>query len=225
MSLTLPAAAAAFAAIAMTGTANWAPRIQSGSAGLPDPGARIELVGGDAVGTPPVFVPPRLSPRVKTDQVNPDTTAAIVAALNESTRFCSGLTGDRKAFVVDCIAERMHDVSRRMERNAGYEDVRAVLENTSRQLEQLARANKSRTTETTRFRSRAPDGRVTGTQRRLVPVADDKLDDVMARAVSVIGQAETQLLRSSESSAERAAQFQRIAAAIGSNKVLLRSTT
>lgn len=222
MYLTFPAAV--LAALALTGAASWAPQIQSGAIGQPDPDARIELVGGDAVGTPPVFVP-RLSPRVKSIEVNPDTTQAIVTALNDATRFCGGLTGSRKVYVVDCLSERLHDVSRRMEKNAGYEDVRAVLYNTSRRLERLARANKSRTLETTRFRTREPDGRVTGTQRRLVPVADDKLDDVMARAVTVIEEAETQLLRSSESSAERAAQFQRIAAAIGSNKVLLRSTT
>jgi hypothetical protein len=57
----------------------------------------------------------------------------------------------------------------------------------------------------------------------LIPVDDAKLDIAVAQALEVIGAAETVLLRSAEGSDDRALQFQQIASAIGSNKVLLRS--
>ncbi len=45
----------------------------------------------------------------------------------------------------------------------------------------------------------------------------------MAEAVKVIAEAETQLLRATENSDRRASHYRRIAVALGSTKVLLRS--
>jgi len=49
------------------------------------------------------------------------------------------------------------------------------------------------------------------------------LSSAAAQALVVIENTETLLLRSPDTSVEQAAQFQQIAEAIGSNKVLLRS--
>lgn len=56
-----------------------------------------------------------------------------------------------------------------------------------------------------------------------VIAAPVRKDVALAQALAVIVEAETVLLRSAENPGERAAQFQRIASAVGSNKVLLRS--
>ncbi|TDE37489.1 hypothetical protein [Antarcticimicrobium sediminis] len=220
MSLSLPALSAA-AALVLT---CW------GAA--PDrPGAPLHLTGGDAVGSSPVFVPygagkssPSGSSRPTDETPSEATTAQVVATLQQATRYCSWLKRDGKGeFVVDCLAERLDDVNRRMAGTGGYEEVRAVLEQTTRDLHRIARDNRAAGQRATRFRTQDADGKVTRTNRALVPVDPARQQAAVAQALAVIAEAETRLLRSASDGTASGAQFQRIAAAVGSNKVLLRS--
>lgn len=170
----------------------------------------------------PSDMPFRLSPRQHCDAVNPHTTASIVQALEEAAGFCVGMAGEKRAYAVDCVAERLVDVNRRMSGTEGYEDLRSMLVTTARSLNRLARRHQSETQETTRFRNRAEDGRVTATQRRLVPVADAKREAVTAAATGVIDQGARWLLDSPGCTGAQAAQFQRIAEAFRAFKTLLR---
>ena len=226
MSVSLPAIAAT---VALTLGGWTAPR--------PDASGRLHLAGGDAVGSPPVFVPyaaPSPSRAAPPDPTPPGreppgetgaaTTAQVVASLQQAPRYCGWLRNDGKGeFVIDCLAERLENVNRRMSGLQGYGAVRGVLDDTARQLNDIARANRAAGQRPTRFRTTEADGTVTRTDRRLVPVDAARQEAAVAQALAVIEEAETRLLRSAESPAARGAQFQRIAAAMGSNKVLLRS--
>ncbi|TDK46856.1 hypothetical protein [Antarcticimicrobium luteum] len=226
MSLSLPALTAA-AALALTG---WtaAPDRPGGPGG---PGGPLHLTGGDAVGTSPVFVPygygkraPSGAARPKEKTPSASTTAQVVASLQQATRYCGWLKRDGKgAYVIDCLAERLDDVNRRMAGTSGYEEVRAVLDEATRDLNRIARANRATAQRPTRFRTQDADGTVTRTNRALVPVDPARQQAAVAQALAVISEAETRLLRSADDPAARSVQYQRIAAAVGSNKVLLRS--
>lgn len=148
-------------------------------------------------------------------------TASIVASLNASTSYCKQIEAGE--YVIDCLAERLEEVNRQIEGLEGYEEVSEVLAKTAGSLSQIAKQNRSETLLPAWYST--PGKTPVATERPLIPVDEDKLEDAMAQALSVIQDAETTLLlRSSEASASRATQYQRIANAIGSNKVLLRST-
>ncbi|MCA0872593.1 hypothetical protein LCL97_17300 [Seohaeicola saemankumensis] len=182
--------------------------------------------GGDSIGTVPTFIPPAAKPGGSstpgtTTPTPAQTTTAVVNTLNSATRYCAAIK--QTTYAIDCLAERLDNVNRRMAGVEGYEEVRAALNEASRGLNRIARENRSATEPPAIFEQRKSDGSKVRTSRPLVPVDAARLDSAVAQALAVIEDTETVLLRSAESSAERAAQFQRIAQAVGSNKVLLRS--
>lgn len=174
-------------------------------------------IGVERDGEPESAPPSR--PSSPSPAAEPATTATIVAALNSANGYC-GLV-EPGEYVIDCLAERLDDIRSQLEGQEEFDELRAVLETTSQKLNEIARQNRSATLAPARFSTQGQTP--VATTRRLVPVAADRLDTAVSQAIAVIEEAETLLLRSAEQSAERAIQFQRIAAAIGSNKVLLRS--
>ena len=159
-----------------------------------------------------------------TGTMNASTTSSVVASLNASTSYCSKIAANE--YMIDCLAERLEEVNRQIEGLDGYEEVSQVLAKTAESLNQIARDNRSTTLPPAYYSTpgASPNSASIATDRRLIAVDEKKLEDAMAQALNVIQDAETTLLlRSSEESADRAVQFQRIASAIGSNKVLLRS--
>ncbi|MFT7595323.1 MAG: hypothetical protein ACI8R4_002651 [Paracoccaceae bacterium] len=156
-----------------------------------------------------------------TATLSPTTTNSVVASLNESTSYCKQI--EAKEYVIDCLAERLEEVNRQIAGLEGYEEVSKVLAETADNLNQIAKENRSETLLPAWY-STEGDTPI-ATERPLIPVDEAKMEDAMAQALTVIRDAETTLLlRSSEESADRASQYQRIASAIGSNKVLLRSS-
>lgn len=176
--------------------------------------------GAASVGTTPVFIPPIVTaPPGVQPGLNATTTAAMVSSLNAATAFCSGLTATE--YVIDCLAERLETVSRQYAGVEGYDDARRAIADAAQQLNQIARDNRSSTKSRARFKSKTPGG--ASTTRRLTPVETATMASAVAEALIVIESTETLLLRSADTSVKRAAQFQQIAEAVGSNKVLLRS--
>lgn len=171
-------------------------------------------------GEPSTAAPTRKgSVAVAPTATTPATTKTVVASIQSATRYCKLVQPNE--YVIDCLAERLDDLSKQLQGQEGFEEVRAVLETTSNELNDIARQNRSDSLAPATFSTKGPSP--VRTSRRLVPVDDAKLDVAVSQALAVIGEAETLLLRSAEQSADRAIQFQQIAAAIGSNKVLLRS--
>jgi len=167
--------------------------------------------GGEDIGD-------RSGKRGRASTTPPATTASVVTSIEATSAFCSAIAG---AYTVDCLSERLGDLAEELEGQEGFEDAQAILEDTSRKLNQIARQNRSTTEGPARFSSQGQTP-VT-TTRRLVPVDEASRQEAASQALAVIAEAETLLLRSAEESGERAVQYQRIASALGSNKVLLRS--
>lgn len=150
----------------------------------------------------------------------PATNAALLRALNTATAYCKLV--QPKEYVIDCLAERLGEVSSKLQGYPEFKEVRAVLDMTSRKLNAIARQNRSATLAPASFSTKGQSP--IKTTRILVPVDSAKLESAMGQARVVIDEAQTILLRSAEQSTDRSIQFQRIAAAVGSSKVLLRST-
>lgn len=184
----------------------------------------ISLAGGEAVmPTSPFFTPtppPARRPAV------PDSGAAtnaqteeIVARIQSAKLFCFRIP--QREYWIDCLSERLDAVARSMPDQGDYAEARETIEDASQQLAALARQSASRSLPRARVRSSAPGG--PATTRPLVPVRTEALDDVGDAAAAILEEAETVLLRSAESSEQRRLHYERIAAAVGSEKVLLRS--
>ena len=161
----------------------------------------------------------QISTRLTAPTVAPATTASVVARINSATGYCQLI--QPSAYTVDCLSERLGELATLLEGQPEFAEVQIVLSTTSAKLHQIARNNGSGTRPAAKFS--APGRIPVTTTRHLIPVDDARLATAVLQAIDVIDQAQTLLLRSAETSGSRSVQFQRIATAIGSNKVLLRS--
>lgn len=186
--------------------------------------ACAKLVLGFAVAFPSVRVEAQVPGAVYTVVVpagqfgSPAFLSAVAGGIAAARKFCSDL-GD-SAYRVDCLAERLGVVADSIPEDSDYGEVSQVLRQTSADLERLARSNR----DTGRGRSHATrSGTDERTTRPLTPVAPAAAASVNQRAIEILENTETVLLRSAESSAEKRNQYAQIAQAVGSNKVLLRA--
>lgn len=173
---------------------------------------------------PPAIVPPTDPLFVPTQPASAGgmsaaTTGVIVAQIDTARDFCRRLA--RPEYTVDCLADRLDQVARSIPAGSEYADVRQVLSETSDRLAALARRNASPDLPRGRAKGAASDE---ATSRPITPVDTAALPRVSQEAERIIAEAETLLLRSAESSERRRVHYEAIAAAVGSNKVLLRSS-
>ena len=184
----------------------------------------------------PVFVPPSAGtfpPEEGTDPIPPkdrpdfippstgtDIADTVVEGLESAKEFCEQLAD--KQYTVDCIAERLAEVARQMPNTGEYAEARAAIMKASKKLHALAVSNKSSTAPRGRASRAGPNP--VRTTRPLTPVSLDRLEQVKVEATKILAEAETVLLRSAASSESRQINYTRIAEAVGSNKVLLRSS-
>lgn len=141
--------------------------------------------------------------------------AQITTQLSDAGSLCGN-----GAYAVDCLAERLETLTKDMRGLREYDDVRVILEDTAKDLRQIATDNRDPDVPSARLARPDLDLR---SNRPLVPVAPAKQAQAIAAAIDVLEEAETKLLRSASQSVARSNQYQKIAAALGSNKVLLRS--
>lgn len=141
----------------------------------------------------------------------------VLSSLASIQAFCGGLND--RSYRVDCLAERLDTVSSGIPEGTDYDEVRAVLQETSAKLEALAQGNQARGKARINV-SNPKDGSAAARPLRAVDAA--RLDAVNLEAEAILEEARTVLLRSAGSS-QRQSQYTRIAQAINSSKVLLRS--
>lgn len=139
----------------------------------------------------------------------------IANKLSEISRLCS----QTEVYVVDCIAERLEVLENELRGLPGQSEVQKVLRQAALDLHSVAREH--RDPATPRANVRTQDNSLQ-TSRPLTAIAPDQKEAAVAKALTIIEAAETQLLRSASTSSQ-AARFQDIASALGSNKVLLRA--
>lgn len=185
----------------------------------------------------PVFTPPDLA-GPEPVQFGPDPTAGLLAlsaaaeALEQAALFCQALP---REYRVDCIGERIGAVADALPVTPETAEAKAVLDRASRRIEAVVRS--ARDTTKPEINARAPQPAPTPeaetvetppivpmeTTRPLVPVKPEAQAEVEEEAAEIIEEAQTTLLRSAEESAERAAAYLELIAALESNKTLLRS--
>lgn len=149
-------------------------------------------------------------------------TEVVTSGIASAQKFCAELGND--SYKVDCLAERLEKIAGDIPSGTDYQEVKQILKDTSDQLESLARQN--RDSAQTRIRaSRAATDKTPAmtTTRPLTPVKPQSLPQVNRQAAAILDNTETLLLRSAAGSESKSQQYSRIAEAIGSSKVLLRS--
>lgn len=160
--------------------------------------------------------PSPLSPPV---EVSDAQTAQIVTQLNQIQILCENM-GDE--YRVACFSRSYRELAREIPANGDYAEVKKALNDAADKLEALARNNLDRTKPPLRARMTTSSGQTVSTPP-IPAVRADRAPQINQQAAAIVEEAETVLLRSASSDARRAIHYQRIAAAVGSNKVLLRS--
>lgn len=184
---------------------------------------RFAQVGGDEIGgsdndrgedNPAVS---RTGPPVAASTAR---TTLIVQGLDDSNDICAFMSEEYR---IGCFAATYRDLAEDIPANGDYAEAREVLLDTARKLDNLVRDNLDRQKPPLQARIRSGDGRSEPTSP-MRAVQADRAPQLNQQASNIVAEAETVLLRSASSDATRAIHFQRIAAAVGSNKVLLRSS-
>jgi hypothetical protein len=148
------------------------------------------------------------------------TTDALVARIAEVNAVCDWLLQPYRLW---CLANGYDLMAETLLPFGGYRDVRQVLRRTANQLRAIAEANVDPEAEPVVLRRREGGATAVGN----APIRAVRRDAVAAtnrQAAAVLDEATTVLLRSAENSTRRQVSYQRIAQAIDSSKVLLRST-
>ena len=144
--------------------------------------------------------------------------SAVVAELEGITDTCERVNA---TYRVDCIASELEFVAATLPRRGDYRAARQALNQASNRLNRLTRRNRDASQPLVRVKLPAGDPR--DATRPLTAVRGDTVSSTNTEARLVLDATVTTLLRASERSADRSVHYQRIAEAVGSNKLLLRS--
>ena len=139
-------------------------------------------------------------------QISAATTNAVIKLLTSGVRGCQRLD---KVYRYDCYGQVYGQAAGQLAGNAAYEQARIILSDVERSLSRTVRRNQDR---------RAPQVRMGSQQFRAIRA--DALPAAKTEFIAALEQAETRLLRSSAGAGDH---HIRIAAALNSNKLLLRS--
>lgn len=146
-------------------------------------------------------------------------TDVISQQLEKGAELC-GRTPE--AYRIDCLALNYRETAKKLASRGDYGEARTVLLDTADQLDALVKSNRDRTKPRVHVKEK-PDGPKLH-RRALKPVKSQSVASVKRQAIPILEEASTKLLRSASSSSTKSVHYQRIAAAVSSNKVLLRST-
>lgn len=144
-------------------------------------------------------------------------TLAVVVQINQATEACAAVG---IIYRTDCIAKELEAVVEKMPSRGGYAPARKALAEASDRLSRLSRQNRD---------DSQPRLRVTVTadsetrRRPVAAVKPEAAEQTNTRALAILDETTTVLLRSAEGSSDVAVHYQRIAQALNSTKVLLRS--
>ena len=151
--------------------------------------------------------------------VSDSQTAAIVTQLRQIELLCQAM-GDE--YRIACFAQTYRELAKDIPANGDYVEAKAAILDAANKLDAVVRSNVDRRKPALRARMKTGSG-TTVTTPAIAAVRADRAPQLNQQAANIVAEAETVLLRSASSDARRAIHYQRIAAAVGSNKVLLRS--
>lgn len=122
---------------------------------------------------------------------------------------------------IDCIAQRYEILAQSPELTGEYSEVKEALLSAAKRLRNVAEDAGDKDAKERLVIER--NGKNVAVGRPLTPTRPEAQEEAFARAVKIIEETETILLRSAGNSKRRQVSYQRIAQALDSNKVLLRS--
>jgi len=157
--------------------------------------------------------PPLLPP---TTTLTPEDTGIVVKYLEDSQSLCDRLP---QRYKVDCLNTQLAGLVDRLPDTPELTPAKQALRQASNDLDRIVRQNAVRGGD--RITASIPG--VIETAAPLRPVRGARLESANAQASAVIDEAATILLRSSAVGGDVGESYQRIAAAVDSTKVLLRS--
>ena len=175
----------------------------------------------------PVFIPPDIPGSTPTpsggNPVPGDAPLGTWAAqtLQKAAAYCDALPDD--SYQIDCISERLSYVAKQIRTDKRYVETSEVLEYASRSLADTARQYRDTSRGPKNFRTADGYAEPQTSTRPLRPISPERATDAVAAARAILTEAETVLLRSSDTDPGVTDQVKQIAAAVGSNKLLLRS--
>lgn len=138
----------------------------------------------------------------------------ILATVSECSQY-------DERYRIDCLSQNLDHMARSLPEIGDYRSVRQILLTASGRLGSIVNRYADPAEPRISPRSRANPRFLK--RRSYRAIAAGQLDRALREAQSVIDEAATQLLRSSENSAARLSHYQSIATAVNSTKVLLRS--
>lgn len=147
-------------------------------------------------------------------------TEQIVSRLREFQRLCEFM-GDE--YRISCFAQTYRELANDIPANGDYEEARKAILDAAKKLDNLTRRNLDRSKPALTASVTNNAGQKVSTPP-IRPVRIDRAPQLNQQAAQIVEEAETVLLRTASSDATRAIHYQRIAAAVNSNKVLLRSS-
>ncbi|NDR59027.1 hypothetical protein FPS10_21800 [Pseudoruegeria sp. M32A2M] len=144
--------------------------------------------------------------------------ANIATSISAAVSFCEALP---KAYLVDCMGERLDWIATTLPAGTANDEIRKVLDDASRKIEKVARENRDRSQP--RIRVKTPGPNPVSTSRPLIAVKPEAQAAAVAETAAILEEASALLLRSSSRSQEHAEHYRTIAAALDSSALLLRS--
>ena len=152
----------------------------------------------------------------------------MVKAVDDTNRACtdpqpvsSARDLNLRAYQIDCIQLHYKRIAAQIPSNGDYRDVKAALENASRELEKIVVANQDRSAAVLDIRERGkPEAPVAGSVRA---IKADRLNAANRAAAAIIQETALVILRSGEIPTRRNIHYASIAKAVTSNLVVLRS--
>lgn len=180
-------------------------------------GSSIGETGGDAAeadGVRSSSTPSEVGPASVTNSV----TSAVVAQISISSAACEAVGS---AYRTDCLAKELQALVKRLPAHGEYAAAHEALATASAELASLSRQNRDNSQPRLRITVQADSE----TKRRPVAaVKQETVAETNAKALAILEDTTTVLLRSAEGTSDVALHYQRIAQALNSSKVLLRSS-
>ncbi|MBL4733670.1 MAG: hypothetical protein JKY82_13965 [Rhizobiaceae bacterium] len=133
---------------------------------------------------------------------------SIVKRITDARALCSSLPSEYRA---DCLAQFLNDASKAAS-GPEYRSVKKTLKTASNKISKLVRSNQDKS---------APKIRRNG--KTYKAIKKSALPKVHKKAAKIVSETSTKLLRSASSSKSKKVHFAKIAKAVNSTKVLLRS--
>ncbi len=153
-------------------------------------------------------------------EISPTATTNLIRGINSAQTFCARLPD--LAYRIDCLSNQLEQVADAIPDTGEYTEAKQIVQQAARKLNATARRNASPSKRPANLR--APGVAPQRSTRPIVPIRPERLAQATAEAVAIVEEAETLLLRASQTSERRKVAYQQIALAVGSTKVLLRAS-